>query len=255
MRQVGNLSFQKCSYADAEQKIIETIETPGKCKQVILANAYSVVLTHSNHEFARVCKNADYIFADGISVIWASMLLNNRIPKRIAGPDFMWSFLKVCAEKNYPVFLLGGSKETLHNLQKNMRKEYPKLYIAGAYAPPFGQWSPNENENIIRKVNISRAKVLWVGISTPKQDIWISKYRGRLKTKVAFGIGAAFDFHSGAVRRAPIWMQKVGLEWFFRFLQEPTRLWKRYLLGNINFIGIVAGQLFRLVLNKIRLAM
>jgi N-acetylglucosaminyldiphosphoundecaprenol N-acetyl-beta-D-mannosaminyltransferase len=215
----------------------------------VVANVFSVVLSKNNKEFATICNNADLVLPDGLPIVWASKLLRPRLPQRIAGPDFMGEFCGICAQNGYSMFLLGGRSDYLNSLVENLKKAHPRIQISGAYSPPFGEWDENENRKIIKMINDSHADVLWVGVSTPKQDYWIYENKNQLKTKVAIGVGAAFDFHSGRVKRAPIWMQKNGLEWLFRLLQEPRRMWKKYLVTNLLFISLIAKEFIK---NKIR---
>lgn len=239
MRFIGKIPFHKLTVSNAESSINSIIDSGAKCHQVVIANAYSVVLAQKNPLFASVCSNAEFVFADGMPIIWISKIYGGKIPERIAGPDFMWSYCGICEKKGYKIFLLGGDEYSLKNLEDSLIKQYPQLNISGSYSPPYGVWSDKENVKIIDKINKSGSNVLWVGVSTPKQDIWIHEHKSKLNVNVAFGVGAAFDFHSGKIKRAPFWMQKAGLEWLYRLSQDPFRLWKRYVFGNLEFILII----------------
>ncbi len=241
-KKLGKIPFHKLTVNAAKEKVSEIIKTSTRCQQVIVANSYSLVLANKNPEFAKVCNSADVVFADGKPIVWVSFLLGDRIPKRITGADFMWEFSAVCAQEKFNVFLLGSEEPYLSQLKANLEESFPGLDIVGTYSPPFGLWDEEENIKIVSLVNKSKADIVWVGISTPKQDLWIAEHKNELNTKVAIGVGAAFDFHSGRVKRAPRWMQKIGLEWLYRFKQDPKRLWKRYLIGNLQFIGIVIKE-------------
>lgn len=216
----------------------------------MVANVFSVVLSENNKKFATICSNADLVLPDGLPIVWASKLLSLRLPQRIAGPDFMGEFCGTCAQNGYSMFLLGGRGDYLNSLVENLRKAHPRIQISGAYSPPFGEWGENENRKIIKMINDSHADVLWVGVSTPKQDYWIYENKNQLKTKVAIGVGAAFDFHSGRIKRAPLWMQKFCLEWFFRFMTEPRRMWSKYFPSNIIFIAMITGDIIRKLFSK-----
>ena len=244
-KKIGNIKFNKLTIDSSIKRVSEIIETSDYCQQIVVANAYSVVLAHKNKKFAEVCELADIAFADGIPVVWASKLLGDKIPERVAGPDFMWSFSKVCSDKNYKVFLMGSEEPFLSKLKQNLENHFPGIDIVGVYSPPYGEWSDKENKKIVSIINKSNADILWVGVSSPKQDIWISRNKKILECKVAIGVGAAFDFHSGRVERAPIWVQKLGFEWLFRFTQDPRRLWKRYIIGNLQFIIIIIKEFFK----------
>lgn len=240
---IGKITFNRFTHSDAQNEVCRIIETTSRCHQVVIANAYSLVLAHKNEQFAEVCSGADLVFADGKPVVWASLLLKDRIPERIAGPDFMWSFSRICALKGYKVFLMGGQEPFLARLKENMEREFKDINIVGTYSPPFGEWSKEESKKIISLVNHSKADILWVGVSTPKQDIWIADHKSQIKAKIAFGVGAAFDFHSGKIKRAPEWMQHAGFEWLHRLISEPKRLWRRYIIGNAQFLLIVFRQI------------
>jgi N-acetylglucosaminyldiphosphoundecaprenol N-acetyl-beta-D-mannosaminyltransferase len=242
---IGNIKFNKFTLNSAQKKIVDVIETGKKCHQVVIANAYSLVIAHKDKSFSSVCESADIVFADGLPVVWASILLGDRIPERIAGPDFMWSFSRVCAEKGYGIFLMGSEEPYLSKLQKNLHIAFDGINIVGTYSPPFGKWCRKENKKIVTMINKSKADILWVGISTPKQDIWIKEHQKELNAKIAFGVGAAFDFHSGRIERAPKWIQKIGFEWLFRFFQDPRRLWRRYFIGNLQFIYLILCDIIK----------
>lgn len=248
-KRIGNIPFSRLTIANAEQQIADIILSANRCHQVVVANAYSVVLAQNDGHYADICNRADVVLADGMSVVWGSTIFGKRIPERVAGPDFMWSFSNVCAKSGFKVFLLGGASEAdLDGLKTNLEKSFPGIQIVGAYSPSFGAWSETENSRIIDMINASGSDIVWVGVSTPKQDKWIDQHRGRLNAKVAIGVGAAFDFHSGKVSRAPKWLQKIGLEWLFRLMQDPQRLLHRYLFGNTIFIAIVIRDFVRGVL-------
>jgi N-acetylglucosaminyldiphosphoundecaprenol N-acetyl-beta-D-mannosaminyltransferase len=155
----------------------------------------------------------------------------------------MWELMRECENMGKKVFFLGGTEHALRRLHENVLQEFPRLQVVGACSPPFGDWQEEVNHKMIEQINSSEADVLWVGVSSPKQDCWIASYRKELKVKLAIGVGAAFDFHSGTVLRAPLHLQRAGLEWFHRLLQDPKRLWRRYLYGNTHFSLIVIRQL------------
>lgn len=239
---IGDISFSVCTYLEFVRTSEGVLNLANYCHQVVLANAYSVSLAKRDLRFQAVCKSAEFVLPDGYPIVWISAMLNHRIPERIAGPDFMLAYCRFCALKGYKVFFLGGTEDTLRSLQKNLQNQIPGLNVAGSVSPPFGEWSSETNRMLVDTVNKSGADVLWVGVSTPKQDKWIQKYKHVLNAKIAMGVGAAFDFHSGNIRRAPKWMQRIGFEWLHRLASEPTRLWKRYLIGNIRFLLIVGKQ-------------
>lgn len=245
MGKIGNITFSKLSFSDAIKNLTNIIEQTSQCHQVVLANVFSVVLAKKDREFCDVCQKAELVLADGFPVVFVSRIFRNPIPQRIAGPDLMRQFSSECAKKGFKIFLLGSEEPFISKLKENMEDEFSGIKIVGKYSPPFGTWTEQESAKMVKLVNDSGADVLWLGVSTPKQDKWIYSVKHDLQAKVAIGVGAAFDFHSGRVKRAPRWVQNIGFEWFFRFLQDPKRLWKRYLVGNIEFIRIVLIQLLK----------
>jgi N-acetylglucosaminyldiphosphoundecaprenol N-acetyl-beta-D-mannosaminyltransferase len=212
-------------------------------------NSHHVYTAFKNPEYAKICRSSWIFFPDGQSIILASFLIGAKLPERIAGPDVMMKILEECERNRLKVFLLGCDEQFLVKLKSNLSRSFPTA-IAGGYSPPFGVWSEEENNKIVSKINDSNADILFMGISLPKQDIWVFEHKDKLRTKIAIGFGAAFDFHSGRVKRAPVWMQKICLEWFHRFLQEPKRMWKRYIFANSYLIFLVVKLLAKRVLPK-----
>ncbi|MEM9423518.1 MAG: WecB/TagA/CpsF family glycosyltransferase [Spirochaetota bacterium] len=185
-----------------------------------------------NDRFRRICDEADFVVPDGIPIVWALRRLGYTEQQRVSGPDLM---LRLCAEaerRRIPIALYGGTGSGLERLQENLLRQFPALEIAYAYSPPLrpaGEPAPASELAAIRE---SGARLLFVGTGCPKQEMWMARHKAELPL-VMLGVGAAFLFHSGEVRRAPQWMQRSGLEWLFRLSQEPKRLFKRY--GRTNF--------------------
>jgi N-acetylglucosaminyldiphosphoundecaprenol N-acetyl-beta-D-mannosaminyltransferase len=183
------------------------------------------------------------IVPDGNSIIIASRILKTPLKERVAGPDLMDEFLKNTQLKNYTHFFLGSKDEVLIKLKENLLLKYPELKIIGSYSPPICKsFSDEENNKIINMINNVKPDVVWVSFGCPKQESWIIKNYLSINVPILAGIGAAFDFHSGNLKRAPKWMRALKIEWFYRLIQEPKRLWKRYFLGGINFIKIILKQ-------------
>jgi N-acetylglucosaminyldiphosphoundecaprenol N-acetyl-beta-D-mannosaminyltransferase len=160
--------------------------------------------------------------------------------ERINGPDLMWNCCRRGAELGTEMFLYGGTPATLRGLEQRLRREFPGINIVGTFSPPFRRLTADEDAAAVDMINSSGARIVWVGLGCPKQEAWMHAHRGKV-TAVMLGVGAAFDFHSGAVRRAPLWMQHNGLEWLHRLSQDPRRLAMRYLMANSMFV--VAGLL------------
>ena len=191
--------------------------------------------THRNTEHAIAIEGADLATPDGAPVAWVLRRIGHRDQERINGPDLMWNCCGIASESGTEMFLYGGTATTLRGLEQRLRAEFPGINIVGAFSPPFGELSREEDSAITDMINRSGARIVWVGLGCPKQEAWMLAHRGRVKA-VMVGVGAAFDFHAGVVKRAPLWMQRNGLEWLHRLWQEPRRLAYRYLVGNSLFI-------------------
>ena len=154
----------------------------------------------------------------------------------------MPALFKHSEQTGYRHFLYGATPRTLELLRDNLKRKFPDAEIVGAYAPPFRPAGADEDEAVIEAINASAADIIWVGLSTPKQELWMARHRHRLSVPVLIGVGAAFDFHAGLVRQAPRWLQRAGLEWIFRTAMEPRRLAKRYLRNNPSFLALLAAK-------------
>lgn len=213
-------------------------------RYVCICNAHSVVTARSDTGFAAALANADLATADGAPVAWMLRRQGYRTQERISGPDLMWRYCEVAAQRDAAVYLYGSTPQTLALLRTRLELAFPGLPIAGAESPPFRPLTPEEDEAVVQRINASGAGVVWVSLGCPKQELWMAAHRGRVAA-VMIGVGAAFDFHAGRLARAPRWMQHHGLEWLHRLVSEPRRLWRRYLVTNTLF---VLGALRQLLL-------
>lgn len=211
-------------------------------RYVCICNVHSVVTATHDEPFASVVHNADMATPDGAPVAWLIGKQLRQAQERINGPDLMWRYLSECANNGGPIFLYGGSEETLTTLCSRLAHEFPGVQIAGAYSPPFRALTEEEDARVVELINSSGATTVWVSLGCPKQEKWMAEHRGRIQA-VMIGVGAAFDYHAGTIRRAPLWMQRNGLEWLHRLASEPGRLWKRYLVTNSLFMFLAARQL------------
>lgn len=211
-------------------------------RYVCICNAHSVVTAAQDPRFMQVIAQADMATPDGAPVAW--MLRRQGIDgqQRVSGPDLMLDYLDQAAVTAEPIFLYGGTEDTLQRLQDRLHARWPSLRIAGAISPPFHALSPQEDQAVVQQINASGAGTVWVSLGCPKQEMWMAAHRDHVRA-VMVGVGAAFDFHAGTLSRAPLWMQNCGLEWLHRLASEPRRLWKRYLLTNIAFVIRAARQL------------
>lgn len=211
-------------------------------RYVCICNVHSVVTATQNAEFGRVVNEADMATPDGAPVAWMLRRLGHAGQQRINGPDLMWRYCEQAVSRGESIFLYGGMPETLDILQRRLLEAFPGLQVAGAYSPPFRPLSSQEDDEVVERINASGAGVVWVSLGCPKQEKWMAAHRGRVNA-VMIGVGAAFDYHAGTIKRAPKWMQNAGLEWLHRLCSEPGRLWKRYLVTNTLFVIYAARQL------------
>ncbi|MCC7258114.1 MAG: WecB/TagA/CpsF family glycosyltransferase [Gammaproteobacteria bacterium] len=216
--------------------------TNRQSRTVAICNAHVVVTASRDPDYRAVIDGADMATPDGAPVAWMLRRQGFRDQERISGPDLMWALCQRCERQAIPIYLFGSSPDTLEKLQRRLRQAFPRLSISGAQSPPFRPLTPGEDEQAVASINASNAGVVFVGLGCPKQEIWMAEHRGRVHA-VMIGVGAAFDFHAGTVKRAPRWMQQAGLEWLHRLASEPGRLWKRYLVTNTLFVVGALRQL------------
>lgn len=213
-------------------------------RYVCICNVHSVVTANGDPEFRAVVNGADLATPDGAPVAWMLRKLGLESQQRISGPDLMWKYCEQAAARGESIYLYGGKPRTLELLQKRLIASFPGLRIAGAWSPPFRELTAEEDEAVVARINGSGAGTVWVSLGCPKQEKWIAKHKGRINA-VMIGVGAAFDFHAGTMKRAPKWMQDSGLEWLHRLVSDPRRLWKRYLVTNILFVVGAGSQLLQ----------
>lgn len=209
---------------------------------VCICNAHSVVTAKQDQEFNQVLKHADMSTPDGAPVAWMIKKVSGQPQARINGPDLMLKYCEHAEKIGQSIYLYGGQESTLNILVDVLKSKYPNLKIAGYLSPPFRELNAEEKQKIIQDINASGAHTVWVGLGCPKQEKWMHEHKGKINA-VMVGVGAAFDYHAGTIKRAPKWMQNSGLEWFHRLCSEPKRLWKRYLVTNTLFILYAAKQL------------
>jgi len=203
---------------------------------IFTANAEHIALMSSNREFQKAYHEADFVLADGMPLVWFSRLIGERLPVRVTGSDLLPEFCRMAEKKSLKVFFLGGREDVTPKAIENLLKRFPALHVAG-FATPWIDLANDEeiHSDFVETINQSGADILFVGFGAPKQEIWISRNKKKLKTGIVVAVGGTFDFLAGKTVRAPLWMQKSGLEWLWRLLHEPKRLWRRYLIGNALF--------------------
>lgn len=184
---------------------------------------------------------------DGMPMVWASRWAGVRSVDRVYGPDLMLEVCRLAAESGWTSFFYGGKPGVADTLAERLVAHFPGLRVAGTHSPPFGDLTPSDDEEITARINGTNPDIVWVGLSTPKQERWMADHRASLNAKVLVGVGAAFDINSGAIRQAPRVVQRSGLEWLYRLAQEPGRLWRRYLRNNPSFVWKMLSRPPRLV--------
>lgn len=205
--------------------------------------ASSLVAAHTDAALADALAGATIVTPDGMGVVWAARLLGEQITDRVYGPDLMELQLARAAQSSTPLFLYGGhDAAALEQLESAIAERWPGVVVAGAWSPPHRELTADEEDAVVAQINDSGAQIVWVGIGSPRQEIWMQRMRARLTAPVLVGVGAAFDFLSGRVDQAPDWMQDHGLEWLHRIFQDPLRLGRRYLLTLPRFVWLVLAQ-------------
>ena len=224
-------------------------ETVARCRALIAGadcshqaslNAAKVVRARSDERLAEILRHADLLNADGQSIVWASRLLGDPLPERVAGIDLMFRLLEVAERDGLGVFLLGGRAEVLENAVENVRSSHPRLRIGGFH---HGYFDDVESAEICAAVNRADVSILFIAMSSPRKEYWAHEHRELLTVPLVMGVGGAVDILAGSTARAPAWMQRAGLEWLFRLVQEPRRLGPRYLVTNVLFVGLVLRAL------------
>lgn len=206
--------------------------------------ASSLVFARDDGELASALRAADIVTPDGMGVVLAARLLGETLKDRVYGPDLM--ALHCERAPGVPIFVYGGHDEpALEALENALRERFPGISIAGSHSPPHRELDAAEEDALVDEINASGARVVWVGIGSPKQELWMQRLRPRIEAPVLVGVGAAFDFFAGRVAQAPRWMQRLGLEWLFRVYQDPRRLGRRYLLTLPRFACLVLAQAAR----------
>ncbi|HZS53673.1 MAG TPA: WecB/TagA/CpsF family glycosyltransferase [Bryobacteraceae bacterium] len=209
---------------------------------ICVTSVHGIILAKEDPDIARFINAADIVTPDGMPVVWALRSFGYHNQQRVYGPTLMLQICKRAAEMGHRIFLYGARQETLSLLKNRLTERLPSLKIAGCYSPPFRELTPEEDRAVEAQIRESDADIVFVGVSTPKQERWMYEHRSSFPGITLIGVGAAFDFHAGRIRQAPAWMQRNGLEWLFRLLSEPARLWRRYLVTTPKFLPLWARQ-------------
>lgn len=231
------------SYEDACNRIQAWAEGR-RSSYVVAANVHVVMTAYFDPPYQHIVNQAALVTPDGMPLVWGLRRLGIPHQSRVYGPDLMLAWCERAAQTGLSIYLYGGTEATLQRLKDTLQSRFPSLPIAGSHAPPFRALSPQEEADDVARIHQSGAQVVFVGLGCPKQEQWMARQLGQVNA-VMVGVGAAFNFFSGEVAQAPRWMMNLGLEWLYRFSQEPRRLWRRYAVNNPLFVLLFGWQLLR----------
>lgn len=233
-----NTYIDNLTAEEAKKAVDQFIQADG-FHYVVTPNSDIVVKMQDDSELKEICDNADLILTDGQIVVKLSKWLGNPIKERVCMTDFVWDVFDLAVEKGYKVFLFGGKEDVLRKATENIKKRVPQLQIVDSYSPPFGFEKNEEQLNAANeRIKNSGADILIVFLGCPKQEKFIASNKEKYQIPISITMGGCVDFIAGGVKRAPLWMQKAGLEWFFRFLQEPKRMFRRYFIDDMRIFGL-----------------
>jgi N-acetylglucosaminyldiphosphoundecaprenol N-acetyl-beta-D-mannosaminyltransferase len=235
------------SYDQAVDQILNWAQAE-ESRAVCVANVHMAMEGYDHPEFRSMVNKADLVTPDGVPLVWSLRRMGMRDQKRVYGPELTLRLLAAAEKKGIPIGFFGSTPETLDLLMKNVLQQFPGVQIVYIFSPPFGPIPPEEDELIVKEINDSGARILFVGLGCPKQEKWMAAHVGQVQA-VMVGVGAAFDFIAGTKQKAPGWVQSIGMEWLFRLGQEPGRLWRRYFYNNPRFIFLAMLPLLFNTLN------
>lgn len=230
---------------DVISRMQEWIEARGATRFIAVTGMHGVTEAHRDAYVGSVLSAADLVVPDGMPLVWLARRQGRPLRRRVYGPELMTAFCEQTSSRRYRHFFYGGAPGVAERLAATFAQRFGVLAV-GSFTPPFRPLTASEDEEIVGRINASGADIVWVGLSTPKQERWMFEHKSKLNAPVLVGVGAAFDFHTGRVAQAPQWMRENGLEWFFRLTQDPLRLWRRYLLGGARFTALVALEMLGL---------
>lgn len=208
--------------------------------QHVVVNVAKIVNSRKDFQLKESVESCDIINIDGMGVVWGARALGYDIPERVAGVDLFHNLIAMSAKNDFPVFLLGAKEEVVSEVKDKLSILYPNIKVAGYHHGYF--W--NNEEDVVNQIKQSGARLLFVAITSPKKENFINKWKDQLGVDFVMGVGGTFDVVAGKVKRAPVWMQKAGLEWLYRVIQEPRRMWKRYLITNSKFAVLLVKEIF-----------
>jgi N-acetylglucosaminyldiphosphoundecaprenol N-acetyl-beta-D-mannosaminyltransferase len=237
------ISLDRKSLQTAVAEALTAVERHGAPIVFACANPHSLVTAQVDPVFKSALNNASLVVADGVGVTLMAKAAGVNVGPRITGTDFFLATMAALEGRGTGrIFFFGSSQRVLELITDKMKWDFPRLKLCGALSPPFGSWSAEENAAMVASINEARPDVLWVGMTAPKQEKWVEKNREQLDVPVIGSIGAVFDFYAGTYPRAPQWMCKVGIEWLYRLIKEPRRMWRRNLVSTPKFIVLVFSR-------------
>jgi N-acetylglucosaminyldiphosphoundecaprenol N-acetyl-beta-D-mannosaminyltransferase len=244
---ICGIEIDRYSFNEVTDTIVNHCRNKGDPEYVVTPNAMHIVSLQNDADFRNIYHRAFLVVPDGVSLLWAAKFLKTPLNDRINGTDLFEKLCTIASEEGFKVFLLGGRPGAAQKAQEVLQIRHPNLEIVGTYCPTYGfENKPEELKFIQSKIQSVTPDLLFVGLGAPKQEKWIANNYLSIKVPVSLGIGVSFELVAGMVNRAPVWMQKSGLEWLFRLIVEPQRLWKRYIIGNPTFIWLVIKQRLRM---------
>jgi N-acetylglucosaminyldiphosphoundecaprenol N-acetyl-beta-D-mannosaminyltransferase len=242
MINILNVDIHSTSYQTASAQIIEWAKKT-ESRYVCAANVHMVMEAYDHPDYREILNHADIVTPDGMPLVWIMRQKGKNSQDRVYGPSLMLHILDLAEKNRIPIGLYGSSNQVLDHLKAYLLNKYPGLLINYSYSPPFRDLTSEEDYRIIEQMKESGMRILFVGLGCPKQEVWMGAHKNKIPV-VMIGVGAAFDFHAGIKPQASPIIQKLGLEWLFRLIHEPRRLWKRYLINNPRFIVLVLAELF-----------
>lgn len=234
--QIDNLSMEETL------QTVEGFIATGRPHQHVVVNVDKLVKARDDAQLRDIINGCALINADGMPVVWASRLLGKPLKERVAGVDLFEALMQRAADKGWRVYLLGAREEVVARVRQIYEHRLPSLAFAGHRN---GYWKPEEEAGVVEQIAAARADILFVAISSPKKEQFLGRYQATMRIPFAMGVGGTFDVAAGHVKRAPLWMQRTGFEWFYRFLQEPRRMFRRYFIDDMAFFGMLAREWLR----------
>jgi N-acetylglucosaminyldiphosphoundecaprenol N-acetyl-beta-D-mannosaminyltransferase len=238
---LGGVLIDRVDLSSAVDRVRDFLRS-GKTNQIVTVNLDFVAIARRDEEFRETLNAADLAVADGMPLVWVSRMGEDPLPQRLTGVELVDECCQVAVDTDTSIFLLGAAPGVADTAADRLRDRFPGLRIAGVYAPPFGPLTAEENERILETINAAQPDFLFVALGAPQQDVWIRANRDRLDVPVCMGVGCVLDLLAGFVSRAPSWMQQSGLEWLFRLVQEPARLWRRYIVDDLPALAWLLRQ-------------